>query len=75
VNIASQSGTHDIHVGDPLPDTLSGLLTGSAFVYTTAVAAPYVSGGDHIGPAAISRNGGALYIQDTFKVSKRFVLD
>ena len=75
VNIASRSGTHDIHVGDALPDTLSALLTGSAFVYTTAVAAPYTSGGNHIGPAAISRNGGALYLQDTFKISKRFVID
>lgn len=75
VNITSQSGTHNIRVGDPLPDTLSGLLTGSAFVYTTAVAPPYVSGGDHIGPAAISRNGGAIYAQDTFKISPRFTLD
>ena len=75
VNIASRSGTHDIHIGDALPDTLSGFLTGSAFVYTTAVAAPYASGGTHIGPAAISRNAGAIYIQDTFKFSKRFVLD
>lgn len=75
VNITSQSGTHNIRVGDPLPDTLSGLLTGSAFVYTTAVAPPYVSGGSHIGPAAISRNGGAIYAQDTFKISPRFVLD
>jgi hypothetical protein len=75
VNITSQSGTHDIHVGDALPDTLSGLLTGSAFVYTTAVAAPYVSGGNHIGPAAISRTGAGLYVQDTFKISKRFTLD
>ena len=32
--IKSQSGTHDIHVGDPLPDTLSSLLTGSPFAYT-----------------------------------------
>ncbi|MBB5342315.1 TonB-dependent receptor [Tunturibacter empetritectus] len=75
VNITSQSGAHNIRVGDPLPDTLSGLLTGSAFVYTTAVASPYVSGGDHIGPAAISRNGGAIYAQDTFKISDRVVLD
>jgi hypothetical protein len=75
VNITSQSGTHNIGVGDPLPDTLSGLLSGSAFVYTTAVAPSYVSGGDHIGPAAISRNGGAIYAQDTFKISPRFVLD
>src|SRR5271163_71173 len=28
VAIASQSGTHNIRVGDPLPDTLSALLTG-----------------------------------------------
>ncbi|AXC13143.1 Oar protein [Acidisarcina polymorpha] len=74
-NIPSQSGTHDVHVGDPLPDTLSAFLTGSAFVYTTAVAAPYASGGSHIGPAAISRNAGALYIQDNWKISDRFVLD
>ena len=75
VTITSQSGMHTINVGDPLPDTLSALLTGSAFVYTTAVAAPYVSGGNHIGPAAISRYGGAIYAQDTFKISDRFVLD
>ena len=75
VDITSQSGTHNIRAGDPLPDTLSGLLTGSAFVYTRAVAAPYVSSGDHIGPAAISRTGGAIYAQDTFKISDRFVLD
>jgi hypothetical protein len=75
VNLTSQSGAHTIHVGDPLPDTLSALLTGSAFVYTTAVAPPYTSGGDHIGPAAISRNGAGIYLQDTFKVSDRVVLD
>lgn len=75
VNITSQSGTHNIRAGDPLPDTLSSLLTGSAFVYTTAVAPPYVSGGNHIGPAAISRYGGAIYAQDTFKISPKFVLD
>jgi hypothetical protein len=75
VEIASQSGTHNIHVGDALPDTLSALLTGSAFVYTTAVAAPYASGGNHIGPAAISRTGGAVYLQDTFKLTPHVVVD
>ena len=73
--IASQSGAHTIHAGDPLPDTLSAFLTGSAFVYTTAVAPSYTSGGNHIGPAAISRNGGGIYLQDTFKINSRFVLD
>ena len=75
VDLTSQSGAHTIHKGDALPDTLSAFLTGSAFVYTTAVAPPYTSGGNHIGPAAISRNGAGLYVQDTFKINSRFVLD
>ncbi len=75
VDIPSQSGMHNIKAGDPLPDTLSALLTGRPFVYTVAVAAPYSSGGYHIGPAAISRNAGGVYAQDTWKMSDRFVLD
>jgi hypothetical protein len=75
VNIPSQSGTHDVAAGQPLPDTLSALLTGRPFVYTVAVAPPYASGGDHIGPAAISRNAGAVYAQDTWKLSDRLTLD
>ncbi|MBW4026990.1 MAG: TonB-dependent receptor [Acidobacteria bacterium] len=75
VNILSQSGAHTIHAGDPLPDTLSSLLTGSPFAYTVAVAPPYFSNGPHIGPAAITRNAGDLYLQDTWKLSDRFTLD
>src|ERR1700678_2437332 len=75
VDITSQSGTHNIHVGDPLPDTLSGLLSGSPFVYTVAVPPPYFSSGPHIGAAAINRNGFAFYAQDTWKISPRLVLD
>jgi hypothetical protein len=75
VDIRSQSGTHDVHAGDPLPDTLSGLLTGTPFSYNVAVAPPYFSNGDHIGPAAINRNNFSFYAQDTWKLSDRFVLD
>lgn len=75
VDIPSQSGLHDIHVGDPLPDTLSAFLTGSSFIYTVAVPAPYASGGIHIGPAAISRNSTAVFGQDTWKINDRLVLD
>jgi hypothetical protein len=75
VAIHSQSGTHDVQVGDPLPDTLSGLLTGTPFSYNVAVAPPYFSSGNHIGPAAINRNNFAFYVQDTWKISDRFVLD
>jgi len=74
-DIPSQSGKHDIHTGDPLPDTLSGFLSGSAFIYTVAIAPPYFSNGEHIGPAAISRNNVSAYLQDTWKINSRFTLD
>jgi len=74
-DIRSQSGTHDIHAGDPLPDTLTGLLSGSPFVYTVAVAPSYFSNGEHIGAAAINRNAAAIYAQDSWKLNDRFVLD
>ncbi|HVJ08422.1 MAG TPA: TonB-dependent receptor [Acidisarcina sp.] len=74
-DISSRSGTHDIHAGDPLPDTLTGLLSGSAFLYTVAVAPSYFSNGPHIGPAAINRNGWAIYLQDAWKMSSHFLLD
>ena len=75
VVILSQSGTHDVGVGDPLPDTLSGFLTGTPFSYNVAVAPPYFSSGDHIGPAAINRNNFSFYVQDTWKINDRFALD
>jgi hypothetical protein len=75
VDIASASGAHNIAVGDPLPDTLSGFLSGSPFAYTVAIAPSQVSGGEHIGPAAISRNNFNMYAQDTWKVTPRFTLD
>ena len=75
VDIASQSGRHNIRAGDPLPDTLSGLLTGSPFVYTVVVSPPYFSGGPHIGAAADSRNAFGFFAQDTWKISPRLVLD
>ena len=75
VNISSESGMHNIRVGDPLPDTLSSLLSGSPFVYTVVVAPPYFSGGQHIGAAAINRNAFAFFAQDTWKISPRLVVD
>jgi len=75
VAIPSASGTHDLHPGDPFPDTLSSFLFGSPFTYTIAIAPPYVSGGAHIGPAAINRNNVGFFVEDTFKISSRLTLD
>lgn len=74
-DIPSQSGTHDIHAGDPLPDSLTGFLSGSPFVYTVGVAPSYFSNGEHIGPAAVNRNAGAVYVQDNWKLNDRFLLN
>jgi hypothetical protein len=74
-SIPSQSGTHNIQPGDMLPDTLSGFLSGSSFVYTVALAPSFISGGQHIGPAAISRNGVNAYVQDSWKLTPKFKLD
>ncbi|HUH64389.1 MAG TPA: TonB-dependent receptor [Terracidiphilus sp.] len=73
--IPSRSGQHDIHPGDPLPDTLSSFLSGSPFLYTIAIAPPYFSNGAHIGPAAINRNAAGFFVQDTYKASSRLTLD
>ena len=70
-----KAALHNIRVGDPLPDTLSGLLSGSPFVYTVAVPPPYFSGGH------AHRRGGhqpqcfCVLAQDTWKISPRLVLD
>jgi hypothetical protein len=75
VAIRSLSGAHNIAEGAPLPDTLSALLTASPFSYTVAVAPPQFPQGDQIGVAAISRYAVNFFVQDTWKISKRLVLD
>ena len=73
--IPSESGTHNVAVGDLLPDTVSGLLSGSPAAYTVGIASNQFSGGTHIGPAAINRSSYSGFAQDTWKVSPRFTLD
>ena len=73
--IPSASGTHNIRPGNPLPDTLSSFLSGSPFAYTIAIAPPYFSNGEHIGPAAINRNDFNAYLEDSWKITPRFTLD
>jgi hypothetical protein len=75
VALASQSGAHTIRVGDPLPDTLSALLTGSPFAYTRALAPSYFSNGQNIGPAADSRSAFEFFAEDSWKATPRIVLN
>ncbi|MBZ5585635.1 MAG: TonB-dependent receptor [Acidobacteriia bacterium] len=75
VAIRSASGAHDLHPGDPLPDALTGLLTASAFTYTTAVAPLLFAQGERIGGAAVRRDAYNAYVQDSWRISPRLLLN
>jgi hypothetical protein len=75
VEILSASGKHDIPAGGLLPDSLTGLLTASAFTFTTAVAPSLFAQGDRIGGAAIHRDAYNAYFQDSWKVSSRVLVN
>ncbi len=72
VEIRSSTGLHDLHVGDPLPDSLTGLLTASPFSYTITAAPAIFAQGARMGDSAERRNSYNFYFQDTWKVSPRF---
>jgi len=75
VPIRSASGGHDISIGDPLPDALTGLLDASAFSYAEAVAPPMFAQGASIGDSAVHRDAYNFYLQDTWKVTRKLTLD
>jgi len=71
VFIQSASGTHNILPGDPLPDSLLGLLTATPYEYT--ISAPYrlTPTGNKFDEAAVRREAYAFYFQDTWKATQR----
>jgi hypothetical protein len=73
--IVSASGAHNIAVGSPLPDALTGLLEASAFSYTQAVAPSIFAQGAAIGDSGIHRDAYNLYVQDTWKLSDRLTVN
>ncbi|MBS1876669.1 MAG: TonB-dependent receptor [Acidobacteria bacterium] len=75
VAIRSASGLHNIEAGDALPDSLTGLLTASAFTYNLAVAPAMFPQGDHIGDAGIQRDSLDLYVQDSWKASSKLLVN
>lgn len=75
VAIRSASGQHDIHVGDLLPDSLTGLLTATPFAYTISVASRQAATGDRFNEAALDRQAYNFYFQDTWNVTPRLQVD
>ncbi len=75
VHIPSASGTHDIQVGDPLPDSLTGLLTATPYSYSVVSAADVTPAGDRFDEAAVRREAYNFYFQDTWKATPRLTLN
>ena len=75
VLIKSASGTHDIPVGAPLPDSLTGLLTATPYSYNVIAAADVTPTGDRFDEAAVRREAYNFYFQDTWKASSRLTLN
>jgi len=74
VHIASASGQHDIEPGDPLPDSLTGLLTATPFSFTSWIPSPGFPQGDHIDEEQTRREAYNFYFQDTWKATPRLTV-
>ena len=75
VDIASASGMHDIHAGDPLPDSLSGLLTATPYSYNIMAAADITPVGDKFNEAGVRREAYNFYFQDSWKALPRLMVN
>jgi len=72
--IHSASGTHDIVPGDPLPDSLTGLLTATPYSYNVAVAAGFTPTGGKFDEAGVRREAYNFYFQDAWKVTPKLTV-
>lgn len=75
VFIPSASGTHNINVGDPLPDSLLGLLTGTPYSYTITAAAPLTPTGGKFDEAGVRREAYNFYFEDTWKSNSHLTVN
>jgi Carboxypeptidase regulatory-like domain len=74
VAIKSASGTHDINVGDPLPDSLTALLTATPYSYNITAAASVTPVGGKFDEAGVRREAYDFYFQDTWKATRHLTV-
>jgi hypothetical protein len=75
VAITSASGTHNLQPGNPLPDSLTGLLTATPYSYTVSAVSIFTPGGDRYNEAAVRRQLYGFYFQDTWKATHRLTIN
>jgi hypothetical protein len=71
VAITSASGQHNIAVGDPLPDALTGLLTATPYSFTVSATIGLTPGGKRFDEAAARREAYNFYFLNTWKATSR----
>jgi len=72
--ISSASGQHNIAKGDPLPDSLTGLLTATPYSYNISAPADFTPIGGKFDEAGVRREAYNFYFQDTWKASSHLTL-
>ena len=75
VFIPSASGAHDIKPGDPLPDSLLGLLTATPYSYTITAAAALTPTGRRFDEAGVRREAYDFYFEDTWRAKSRLTVN
>src|SRR5216110_256295 len=75
VLIPSASGQNDIHPGDKLPDSLTGLLTATPYSFTVTAATSLTPKGNKFDEAAVRREAYNFYSEDTWKATARISLN
>jgi len=75
VFIPSASGQHDILPGQPLPDSLTGLLTATPFSYSVTALGSLTPGGNKFDEAAVRREAYNFYFEDTWKVTGKLTVN
>jgi len=74
VDIPSASGTHDIKTGDPLPDSLTGLLTATPYSYNIMGAASITPVGGKFNEAGVRREAYNFYFEDAWKATPQLTV-
>ncbi|HWY05107.1 MAG TPA: TonB-dependent receptor [Candidatus Acidoferrum sp.] len=75
VLITSASGAHDIQIGDPLPDSLTGLLTATPFSYNITAPASITPVGDKFDEAGVRREAYNFYFQDAWQATPQLTVN
>jgi hypothetical protein len=75
VYIPSASGTHDINVNDPLPDSLTGFLTATPYSYNITAAEPITPVGNKFDEAGVRREAYNFYFQDAWKATPELTVN